>query len=516
MELVEKLAGKYEVLKRKRQNWENLWQNVSKYTLPVKGNFTSKLDKGTEVNDKIFDNTPTIACEMLAAGLHGMLTNPSIDWFAFKSDMEDSQDNNKWLEYIKDAVSEEVNRPSAAFSTNIHEVYLDLVVFGTACLYLTWNEKENTLQFQAIPLEQIYIDEDYVGNIDTVFRSFRWPLNKIIEVFGEDSLPPELLSHKYEKEEEFEIVHSVFKEDKKAVSIYWMPEKRHIIKESSYFEMPYMIARWSKSSSEVYGRSPAINCLSDIRMLQELMKETIIAVQLANRPPLLVPNDDTHNPIDIYPNALIRYRNGTPPQPLNLATRPDIAFNFMQDLRDRIRAAFYTDQLAFGTTPNRTATEVIEQVNTRNRLLLPILARLTTDLLEPLIERAYNLLERHGMLPEPPQNTQEVKVEYIGSLAISQKTSQNDRYLSMLQYVTPFLQMDPTAVSLLDIEASLRDIANSYNLGFVVKDSTQVEEEQAQASQMNAEQVSLQNEMTAADIQNKRLQNATLEKNLTL
>lgn len=514
--MVDKLKSKLEYLEREKQNWNTLWQTVSDYVNPVLGNFTSKRTSGLELNKKIFDDTPTIAAEMLAAALHGSLTNPSVDWFNLDIKEDIGQEQAATIEKIKDAVAAAINAPEAGFSTNVHEVYRELVVLGTGCLYLTWDDENHSLKFQSIPLNQIFIDEDAIGNISEVHRKFYWDIKKIVEVFGEEALPTNFITKK-DDHEKYEVVHSVRKcsdKEKPWASVYWMPEESHILSTSGYYEMPYFVPRWSKSSTEMYGRSPAINSLADIRMLQELMKETIISVQLANRPPLLVANDDTHNPIDIYPNALIRYRGGIAPQPLSLGTRPDVAFQFMQDLRDRIRHAFYVDALSFEASPQKTATEIIQRVSERNKLMLPIMARLQTDLLEPMVIRAFKLLERHGMLPELPDTVREINIEYVGTMAIAQKTSQLERYLSLIQYVAPFIQLSPESSKMIDTEAVIRDIADGYGLKFAIKDHNRImEEDEAQNAQAQQQQA-LQNELMGQDIEGKRLQNQMQQQQL--
>lgn len=508
--VIDQLKAKLEYLEREKQNWNNLWQTVSDYVMPILGNFTNKRTQGMEINKKIFDDTPTIAAEMLAASLHGSLTNPSVEWFNLTVKDNVGQGEATYLEDVKDAVATAINAPEAGFATNIHEVYRDLTVLGTGCLYLTWNEEEEALRFQAIPLEQICIDEDAVGNISEVHRKFHWTIDKIEEIFGVEAIP-ESIRLKNDNNDKYTIVHTVrrkkINDEKPFESIYWMPEEGVILSTSSYYEMPYFVPRWSKASTEMYGRSPAINSLADIRMLQELMKETIISVQLSNRPPLLVPNDDTHNPIDIYPNALIRYRNGQAPQALQLGNRPDTAFSFMQDLRDRIRHAFYVDALSFEASPQKTATEIIQRVSERNKLMLPIMARLQTDLLEPMVIRAYKLLERHGMLPEIPQNITQIDVEYTGTLAMAQKTSQLERYLSLIQYAAPFIQLNPNDARMIDTEAVIRDISDGLGVKFAVKDHNVIEEADMAQAQQAQEQQNLQNQMTMEDIKGKQIQN---------
>ena len=139
--VIDQLKAKLEYLEREKQNWNNLWQTASDYVMPILGNFTNKRTQGMEINKKIFDDTPTIAAEMLAASLHGSLTNPSVEWFNLTVKDNVGQGEATYLEDVKDAVATAINAPEAGFATNIHEVYRDLTVLGTGCLYLTWNEE---------------------------------------------------------------------------------------------------------------------------------------------------------------------------------------------------------------------------------------------------------------------------------------------------------------------------------------------------------------------------------------
>ena len=182
---IKQLQMEFEKLKSERSNFESLWSKVAQYVYPSRDNFNTVNTPGRELNDKIFDSTPTTAAEMLASGLHGMLTNPSIDWFAFKlKDEENSSVESKWLEDVKDIVQASINKPVSGFSTNIHEVYLDMVLFGTGCLKVTWDDDNKCIAFQAIPLEQLFISEDYTGRINKVFRRFSWTKEDIEKVFS--------------------------------------------------------------------------------------------------------------------------------------------------------------------------------------------------------------------------------------------------------------------------------------------------------------------------------------------
>ena len=518
---VDSLCERLDHLKAERSNFESLWQKVADLVMPTKGNFTVKRTSGERNTNKIFDSTPTTSVNLLAAGLHGMVTNPSVQWFTLTLDNDpDSQLGNKWLKNVRDLLLKEINRPQAGFATNIHEVYQDLALFGTGCLFVKYNTKEHRLQFQSIPLNQVYIEEDYVGNVGSVFRVFELNYAQLEEMFGQESLPYSVLNNK-EPGKKYKVVHYVYKDEslkeKQFQSVYFLYEEKHVLSESSFWEMPYMVVRWAKSSNEVYGRSPTIDELPDIQMLQEMMREALIATQLANRPPLLVANDDVHNPMDIYPNSIIRYRNGMPPQPLSLATQPSVLLQMLQDLRDRIRTALYNDQVIFNQRSGVTATEIQEQVNAKMRLLMPIFGRLGTDLLGPMIERVYGLLKREGYIPEPTEDISgEVRIEYTSLMAIAQKSSELTKYNESVAIAAPYIQMNPDMVSFLDGEVILRNIYDAYGLGDSVKDHEVIQQEKDAQAQQAQEQQSLVNQQAQAQINNTNTQTQNLQRQMML
>ena len=60
--------------------------------------------------------------------------------------------------------------------------------------------------------------------------------------------------------------------------------------------------------------------------------------------------------------------------------------------RGAIRDAFYVNQLMMQSGTQMTATEVLQRTEEKMRLLGPVLGRLQSELLQPLITRAFNIL----------------------------------------------------------------------------------------------------------------------------
>ena len=57
------------------------------------------------------------------------------------------------------------------------------------------------------------------------------------------------------------------------------------------------------------------------------------------------------------------------------------------------------------------------------RLLVPVLGRLQSELLQPLIIRVFSIMLRNNLFTQPPEilQGQEVDVEYVSPMALAQK-----------------------------------------------------------------------------------------------
>ena len=83
-ELGESVVKRQEQLAGDRSVWEETWSEIADYVLPRRADFNTVRTAGEQRlrTGKVFDSTPILANEMLAAGLHSLLTNPASDWFA--------------------------------------------------------------------------------------------------------------------------------------------------------------------------------------------------------------------------------------------------------------------------------------------------------------------------------------------------------------------------------------------------------------------------------------------------
>ena len=505
-------------LKAQRGTWETHWQDLTNFILPNSADFNLRRSKGDKRSTLIYDSTGVHANEMLAAGLHGMLTNPASNWFSLRlknanSEASEQADVKDWLEDTAETILSELSGPDVAFASHIHEYYLSLCSIGTACMFIGEPAQREGISFRSIHIDEIFVAENADGLIDTVFRQFKMTVRQIVQKWGEDSLSPRI-KRMYEKKEydkDVELLHCVYpREDmtkgKKAAimlpiaSVYIDEKDQHVLAEGGFDEMPFMVSRWSKTTGEVFGRSPGQTALPDIKMLQEMMKTTIKAGQKIVDPPLLVPDDGVLGPVRTVPGGLNYYRasSGARIEPLLTGGNIPISFQMMEDIRGRIRTTFFLDQLQFQGGPQMTATEVIERTERTLRLLGPTLGRLQSEFLGPMIERIFGVLSRADRLPPAPEiiSEQELKIEYVSPLARAQRQTETQGIMKTLEFVGPIASMDPQAAQILKGAETVRHIAelNGMPPKLLKSDDDLMEEAKAQQQALAAQQQMQQSE----------------------
>ena len=193
------LIKRFGALKQYRSNWESHWQEIGDFVVPNKGNVTRKRTPGDKNTERIFDGTAGFAAELMASSMHGMLTNSGTPWFSLRytDDQFESDDIAKeWLERATDVMYVEIGRSN--FHEAIHELYSDLVTFGTAVMFVDTDD-EGQLRFSTRHISECYVSEDEFGRVDTVFREFKLPARAAINQFGEENVSSKIKKKGYDE-----------------------------------------------------------------------------------------------------------------------------------------------------------------------------------------------------------------------------------------------------------------------------------------------------------------------------
>jgi hypothetical protein len=500
------LLKRYDRLKSQRQNWESHWQEVADYMQPRKADVTKTRSKGDKRTELIFDGSPLQSVELLAASLHGMLTNPSTPWFSlrFKNEGMDGEDEAKeWLEDATEVMYSAFNKSN--FQQEIFELYHDLITFGTAAMFIE-EDDEDVLKFSTRHINEIFIAENDKGRIDTVFRKFSLSARAVMQKFGDVSMN---IATKAQKDpyQEVEIMHAVYprsdfdptKQDKENMpfeSVYLDAESGDELSVSGFREFPFVVPRYLKASHEIYGRSPAMTALPDVKMLNEMSKTTIKSAQKQVDPPLLVPDDGFMLPVRTVPGGLNFYRAGTRDriETLNIGANTPLGLNMEEQRRNSIRNAFYVNQLMMQSGPQMTATEVIQRNEEKMRLLGPVLGRLQSELLKPLIDRAFALILRKNLFRPAPEFLAgtDIEIEYVSPLAKAQKSTELSSIMRAIEILGSLSNVAPV-FDHINMDKLVRHLADIVGVPQkILKPQSELNAERQQAAQQQEQMQQMQ------------------------
>ena len=478
-----------EQLKAERQNHESHWEEVAQHLLPHRS-FTSTPTPGTKRREFIFNTMPVAACEQLAAGLHGMLTGPSVRWFALRPlpDAAPSKAAKVWFDQATDVMYATFQSSRAGFATALHENYTELAAFGN-CVHWIADRRRAGLTFRAVPIQQSYWAENADGRIDTLYRCFPLPARMVLQTWP-DTCPPEIARQAEARPDApVDIIHAVEPSRRAGTWDGCYVTRGQWLEAESYREFPYACARWSREPGDIYGVGPGMNALPDIKMLN-MMERTDLRLRARYAdPPRFLPHDGFLSEPNFNPGAFNYYDSATWRSENRVFTdqpgRPDLIERKIEQVQDRLAYTFYTAWLRLPQQPNMTATEVLQRRDEYLRLLGPFVTRLTDELLNPIIERTFAILLRNFRFPPPPPEVRGWTVEYMGPLAQAQRAQQAETVMRVLAAGQTLLQADPAVLQNLDANEAFRFVADRVGApAALVRTREEVEQLRAQQQQM--------------------------------
>jgi hypothetical protein len=253
------------------------------------------------------------------------------------------------------------------------------------------------------------------------------------------------------------------------ISYYVALDERTLLQEGGYSSFPYSISRYVTAPKEVYGRSPAMTVLPDIKMINEMSKTVIRAAHKIVDPPLLLQEDGVLQAFNTRPGALnyggVDDQGRQVVQALQTNARVDIGMDMMEQRRRVINDAFLITLFQILVeTPNMTATEAMLRAQEKGALLAPTMGRQQSEMLGPLIERELDILGRSGILPPMPEalleRGGEVDIEYVSPLNRSQRAEEGVAILRTLESVIPLAQLDPSVMMIFKADEIARQLAD--------------------------------------------------------
>lgn len=467
--------GRYELQRaamlsiRQGGGFDSHWRDIGDFLMPRRTRFWSgDRNRGDKRMQNIIDSTGSFAVRTLESGMHAGLTSPARPWMKLTTpdpDLAEHGPVKEWLHVV-------TQRMLTVFAqTNLYNslplVYGDMGLFGTAAMSVILDEQDLFRTF-TYPIGSYCLAINKRGVVDTFYREYEMSVRQVVKEFG---VRPGMTSI------DWTTISTRVKNAwdngryEEAVTIGWLVQpnddrrpnaidaakrmpftschfeldtdggtttqtENKFLRESGFLTFPILAPRWRITGEDSYGTdSCGMLALGDVRQLQVMGRRKGQLLAKAVDPPLMGPSSLRSQKTSLIQGDItyVDARDGQ----MGLKPIHEVRLEGYQhlvadanDVRFLIRRAFYEDLFLMIATSDQvlgadrpTAREIDERHEEKMLALGPVLERTNDELLDPLVDRAYEIMERAGLIPDPPEELDNVKlkVEYLSILAQAQK-----------------------------------------------------------------------------------------------
>ena len=464
-----------------RSSWDSHWREIAQHQMPRAGRFIeTDANRGGKKHQNIYDNTAIFAHRTLAAGMMSGMTSPARPWFRLGLSDKDL------MEYapVRDWLFQTAEIMRAVFSASntynaLHQCYEELGAFGTWADFVQ-PDFENVVHHYPMTIGEYALAINDKGVVDTVYRQVQMTVGQLVKQFGRDKCST-AVKNLYDRgtlDSWVPVIHAVQpradydRTKRDSLNMPWQScyfetgsNEDMFLSESGFKRFPALCPRWVVTGNDIYGRSPGMDCLGDVKQLQHEQLRKAQAIDYQVNPPLQIPTQYKDQANKRMPGGTMFVDATGPGGGVRSAYEVNLRLDYLlpdiQDTRERIRGAYYADLFLMMANDKRsgvTATEIAERHEEKLLMLGPVLERLQNELLSPLIDITFDRMTAAGIVPPPPPEIagRELNIEFISTLAQAQRAvaaAGSDRLLgtvSTLVQVWPEVRHKIDAMQVID------------------------------------------------------------------
>jgi hypothetical protein len=537
--------GRYELQRasmisiRQGGGFDAHWRDIGDFLMPRRTRFWSgDRNRGDKRLQNIIDSTGSFAVRTLESGMHAGLTSPARPWMKLTTpdpDLAEHGPVKEWLHVVS-------QRMLTVFAqTNLYNalplVYGDMGLFGTAAMSVLMDDQD-LFRTYTYPIGSYCLSISRRGIVDTFYREYELSVRQTVKEFGitpgATSIDWSRISARVKNawdrgnyEDPVTIAWLVQPNDDRRPNAIDANKRlpftschfeldvdgtqkgeSKFLKESGFSSFPILAPRWRITGEDAYGTdSCGMMALGDVRQLQIMGRRKGQLLAKAVDPPLMGPSSLRSQKTSLIQGDItyVDVREGQQGLKPIHEVRLEGYQHLVQDANDvrfLIRRAFYEDLFLMIATSDQvigadrpTAREIDERHEEKMLALGPVLERTNDELLDPLIDRAYELMEAAGLIPEPPDELDGVKlkVEYLSILAQAQKlvgVVGQDRFVNSilpLGEIFPQVKHKLKAFQVVDIYADITGVDPRQVRSDDEAEELAAEEQQQQQMMMQAQ-----------------------------
>lgn len=472
---------------------------------------------------------PVIFAQRLASSIHSNAFPANDYWFDVAIVGQDGKPSEKlrdWCRLARDVTHQKI-RQGTNFYQESHALVNGLVTLGTAGFYTYYSK--GALHFRYIPIHKnFYISTNPDGEVNMVAILHQWTAKEAIEEYGKANVSQKIrdgLNTTQGTGQTYAFVQLIYpkslygekyserKGQKPYGDVTVEQESKEVVRVTQHGGFPFAVPRFDVYSDDIYGRSPAMAAMPEIKAVNALRKTLLDASVRAIKPPLFI-NGLLGN-VNLESGAVNRNANfdknavWTYPTPTDFPVGKEL----MADILESLKSAFFIDVFqAIEQGKYMTATEVTARTRNKVDNLAPIITRFQKEFSSKVILRCIELLIENGDIPPPPVEEGEeasyLRIAYISSLdamvqqGIAAKTM---GFVGQIAQLAQAIQLMPDLVNTINSDAIIKSLgdANMLPANFF-RNPEEIEarrtEQAAQQQIINQSQADLNNSQAIANL----------------
>lgn len=479
-----RMASRVSALKKSFDSVKPVLRDIGEHMAPYRGQWdepTSQDQRGKRKGLKVINNVAGRSFSILSSGMMSGLTSPSRPWFKLNTqdpDLAEYTPHRVWLDDCARSMRGLFARSN--LYNVLPNVYSELAPFGTAALQEV-EDPQSVIRFYPFTIGSYGLAQDDRMLVDTFTRKYATTIRAVVARWGINSPGlSEKTRLRYQQgllEETILIQHLIepnFNRKMGAFGFAGMPfveeywevygDKTEPLARTGLQERALFAPRWDVTGNDLWGTGLGHAILGDVKQLQFTERRSEDVLEKHTAPPIeagielrgkrisLLAGDVTYTNPQATGGASVRPIVTTHPNAYQYANQK------IEVMERRIRSACFEDlflMLANDTRSGITAREVEERHQEKMLVLGPVLERLNEELLDPLIDRTFAIMQRRSvpfwrgmvdggvpLLPPPPKELEGVplEVEYTSVLAQAAKATNTRGLEAFGMFVTTWSQ----------------------------------------------------------------------------
>ena len=472
---------------------KDLFRDAYDYGYPTRPDFDNT-SVGERRTDMIFDETLVVAIPEFASELQSGLIPAQSEIFRLMAGSSIPPEKRGMIQAELDEITDFIHGKlrESNFSEETHECLMDIAI-GTMNMTSTIVSPLNKLEFSAVPLHEVALDCGPDGKPDLKIKCHKVENKKIKARFPNAEISPaQERAIKNNPDVKVQVYEGVFRKWSEPDEVYCYfvinkETKETLVRKETKGRgsNPWISARWSANSGEVFGRGLVLNVMPTVKSLNLVLQLIFENAQVAIGGIWQYDADGTINPdtIILEPGTFIPRAPGSKIDPMQSPTQFDVAQFVINDARAAIRKGMLVDTLdQEGKTP-ASALQVGQEMGKFARRMGASYNRLLNEFVFEVVHRVIYLYTQRGIISMPKIDGEIVEIIAVSPLARAQQSQDVTDFTRFVEVSNFTYGPEATQMALKQIEG-MQWLADKMNVDKkLIKSMQEISEEVANAAQ---------------------------------